>query len=66
MCEWDESLDNDIEETEDIAIPKEFESSFTYHAIPLDQLETIGEDGIIYSIKELMDLKDLKEELGDS
>lgn len=65
MCEWNKIMEDSIEEIEETVVPEKFESSFTYHATPLDQLETIGEDGIVYSIKEMMDLKDLKEELGE-
>ena len=68
MREWEDIENDDIENNE---ISEEinnlqkdmYESSFVYHAIPLDKLETLDEDGNCYSIKELMQLKDLKEEL---
>lgn len=53
MKEWDFDREDEIK------------SSFIHQAVPLDQLETLDEKGNIYSIAELMDLKDLKEELDD-
>lgn len=53
MKEWDFDREDEIK------------SSFIHHAVPLDQLETLDEKGNIYSIAELMELKDLKEQLDD-
>lgn len=59
----------DVDEVEKADIPEdvtpEFESSFSYKAIPLDELETIDESGITFSIKELMDMKALDDELNN-
>lgn len=38
------------------------ESCFTYRAIPLDELMTLDENGTPFSVKELMELKELKDE----
>lgn len=65
MCEWNEDFDDNVEKVDEGLEEENFESSFTYHAIPLDKLEVIGEDGIIYTMKELERLKDLREEIGE-
>ena len=59
----------DVDEIEKADIPEdvtpEFESSFSYKATPLDELETIDENGITFSIKELMDMKALDDEINN-
>ena len=60
MKEWEEMENKELKE----CVEGE-PSSFEYHAIPLDKLETLDENGNVYSIKELMTIKDLKEELGE-
>ena len=57
-------------ETEDTAddvkeesLEKPFESSFTYHAIPLDEQMTLNDNGTPFTLRELMDLHELGEEL---
>lgn len=40
-----------------------FESSFTYHAVPLDEQATLDDNGTPFTLKELMDLHELHEEL---
>ena len=59
-------------DTEDIEINREqediadsFESSFTYHAVPLDEQMTLDDNGIPFTLKELMELEELREDLDD-
>lgn len=54
---------NGEESMESKDIDNSFESSFAYHAIPLDEQMTLDEKGIPFTIQELMDLKELREEL---
>ena len=49
----------DIDKCEDI--DETFESSFTYHAVPLDKQLTLDESDVPFTLKELMDLKELRE-----
>lgn len=61
MLEWE------TKENQDIDFNKNQElndmPTFKHQAVPLDKLETLDSEGNQYSIKELMQLKDLKEEL---
>ncbi len=64
MIEWEGKENQDAKE--DVEVQESLESSiFEYHAVPLDKLETLDSEGNQYSIKELMQLKDLREELGE-
>ena len=54
----------DVEETvENEDVGDSFESSFIHHAVPLDEQMTLDENGIPFTLQELMDLKELREEL---
>lgn len=59
-----ESLEpDDIEEkTEREGFDNSFESSFTYHAVPLDEQMTLDENNIPFTLQELMDIKEIREE----
>lgn len=52
-----------VEEVKEETLEKPFESSFKYHAVPLDEQMTLDENGIPFTLKELMDLKELRDEL---
>lgn len=41
----------------------QFHSSFEYHARPLDEIVTTDENGIEFTLAELMELKDLTEDI---
>lgn len=56
-------LDDLTRETDEETLEKPFESSFKYHAVPLDEQMTLDEDGTPFTLKELMDLHELREEL---
>lgn len=56
-------IDEIEESAENETLDKSFESSFTYHAVPLDEQMTLDENGIPFSLQELMDLKELRESL---
>lgn len=47
------------------ASAKEIESSFRHHAIPLDQIETLDDNGNRFSLSELMQINELKNELDE-
>ena len=64
MLEWEYEKNQDVNEDDEIQEVQNG-SVFEHRAIPLDELETLDADGNQYSIKELMQLKDLREELGD-
>lgn len=52
---------NGEESMESKDIDNSFESSFAYHAIPLDEQMTLDENGIPFSLQELMDIKELRD-----
>ncbi len=56
-------LDDLTRETDEGTLEKPFESSFKYHTVPLDEQMTLDEDGTPFTLKELMDLHELREEL---
>lgn len=61
---WENDQPADFsEETEDEDLEVPFESSFKYKAIPLDEQMTLDESGIPFSLRELMNLRELHEEL---
>lgn len=60
-----ETEDNTEETVECEELEKAFESSFTYHAIPLNEQMTLDDNGIPFTLQELMDLKELREELAE-
>lgn len=64
MLEWDVEENKDIDEEVDTEESREI-PAFEHRAIPLDKLETLDSEGNRFSIKELMQLKDLREELGE-
>lgn len=66
--DWENIQPNDTaEEVKEETLEKPFESSFKYHAVPLDEQMTLDENGIPFTLKELMDLKELRDELeGDN
>ena len=52
---------NGEESMESKDIDNSFESSFAYHAIPLDEQMTLDENGIPFTLQELMDIKELRD-----
>lgn len=64
MPEWETKENQDIDECDENREINDI-STFKHRAVPLDKLETLDSDGNQYSIKELMQLKDLREELGE-
>ena len=52
---------NGEESMESKDIDNSFESSFAYPAIPLDEQMTLDENGIPFSLQELMDIKELRD-----
>lgn len=61
MREWEFEENQDVKEDDENPEINDM-STFKYRAIPLDELETLDSDGNQYSIKELMQLKDLRED----
>ena len=58
-----ESADADVSEENTAENDKEgFRSSFDYRAVPLDEQMTLDEHGIPFTLKELMDIKELKDD----
>lgn len=64
MPEWEVKENEDVNEYEENQEMNDM-PTFRHRAIPLDKLETLDSDGNLFSIKELMQLKDLREELGE-
>ena len=61
---WENIQPEDLaEEVTEETLEKPFESSFKYHAVPLDEQMTLDENGTPFTLKELMDLRELREEL---
>ena len=61
---WENIQPEDLtEEVKEEALEKPFESSFKYHAVPLDEQMTLDENGTPFTLTELMDLKELHEKL---
>lgn len=61
---WENIQPDDlVEEVKEETLEKPFESSFKYHAVPLDEQMTLDENGTPFTLKELMDLRQLREEL---
>lgn len=64
MLEWERKEIQDVKR--DLGKEETMErSTFEHHAVPLDKLETLDSEGNQYSIKELMQLKDLRDELDE-
>lgn len=64
---WENIQPDDlVEEVKEETLEKPFESSFKYHAVPLDEQMTLDENGTPFTLKELMELKELREELDDN
>ena len=64
MPEWETKENQDIDECVENQGVNDM-PTFVHRAVPLDKLETLDANGNQYSIKELMQLKDLREELGE-
>mgnify|MGYP004600549057 CR=1 FL=1 len=61
---WENIQPDDlVEEVKEETLEKPFESSFKYHAVPLAEQMTLDENGTPFTLKELMDLRQLREEL---
>lgn len=61
--EWERIKPADTtEEVKEESFEPLFESSFKYRAIPLDELKTLDEHGTPFTIKELMELRELHDE----
>ena len=61
MNEWDEEVV--LDEINESGIDNNLEgSSFVHHAVPLEDLTTLEENGIEFSIKEMMEIRDVKDE----
>lgn len=61
---WENIQPDDlVEEVKEETLEKPFESSFKYHAVPLDEQMTLDGNGTPFTLKELMDLRELREEL---
>ena len=61
---------NDIQENEkdakDVNMDlDEMESSFTYHAVPLDTQITLDENGTPFSLQELINIRELRDEISE-
>lgn len=59
----DDLRSSDVDENKIETLEQPFESSFTYHAIPLDEQMTLDENGVPFSVKELMELKELSDSI---
>ena len=61
--DWEKTkIEDTTEAIKEENLEPPFESSFTYRAIPLDELTTLDEHGTPFTIKELMELRELHEE----
>lgn len=61
---WENIQPEDLtEEEREEALEKPFESSFKYHAVPLEEQMTLDENGTPFTLKELIDLEELRDEL---
>ena len=60
---WENIQPDDlVEEVKEETLEKPFESSFKYHAVSLDKQMVLDENGTPFTLKELIDLKELREE----
>jgi hypothetical protein len=51
-----------VEEVKEVSLEELFEPSFKYHAVSLDKQMVLDENGTPFTLKELIDLKELREE----